>query len=97
MQIMAEADKLLRLSLHVIGGSGMTTVDVQFRYGMPPGENEMTALGQFNDVYGIRKMRFNEKDKIILVEYDATRLNEDSVEKLLRDAGLDIREKLALA
>jgi hypothetical protein len=75
----------------------MTSVDVQFRYGMTPGENEMNALAQFNDVYGIRRMRFNDKDRTILVEYDATRLNEDSVEKLLRNAGLDIREKLALA
>lgn len=75
----------------------MTSVDVQFRYGMAPGENEMSALAQFNDVYGIRRVRFNEKEKTIAVEYDATRLNESAVEKLLRNAGLDILEKLALA
>jgi hypothetical protein len=75
----------------------MTSVDVQFRYGMPPGETEMAAMGQFNNVYGIRRVRMNEREKTILVEYDATRLNEDGVEKLLRSAGMDIREKLALA
>jgi hypothetical protein len=75
----------------------MTTVDAQFRYGLAPGETEMAALGQFNNVYGIRRMRFNEQEKTILVEYDASRLNEDAVEKLLRSAGIDIREKLALA
>jgi len=75
----------------------MTSVEVMFRYGMPPGETEMSAMAQFNDVYGIRRVRMNEKEKTILVEYDATRLNETTVEGLLRSAGLDIREKLALA
>ena len=75
----------------------MTSVEVLFRYGMPPGETEMAAMGQFNDVYGIRRVRMNEKEKTILVEYDATRLNETAVERLLRSAGIDIREKLALA
>ncbi len=56
----------------------------------------MGALGQVSDVYGIRRVRFNEPERTIRVEYDATRLNESSVEKLLRSAGFDIREKLAL-
>jgi hypothetical protein len=75
----------------------MTSVEVLFRYGLPPGETEMTAMAQFNDVYGIRRVRMNEKEKTILIEYDATRLNETAVEKLLRSAGIDVREKLALA
>ena len=74
----------------------MTAVDVMFRYGMPPGEKEMSALGKMYDVYGIRRMQFNEGERTIRVEYDATRLNESSVEKLLRSAGVDVRERLAL-
>jgi len=74
----------------------MTAVEVLFRYGMPPGENEMGALGQMCDVYGIRRMQFNEQERTIRVEYDATRLNESTVENLLRSAGFDVREKLAL-
>ena len=74
----------------------MTAVEVLFRYGMPPGELEMGALGQINDVYGIRRVRFSEPDRTVRVEYDATRLNESMVENLLRSAGFDIREKLAL-
>ncbi len=38
----------------------MTAVEVLFRYGMPPGEMEMGALGQVSDVYGIRRVRFHE-------------------------------------
>jgi hypothetical protein len=74
----------------------MTTVDVMFRYGMPPGEREMGALGQISDVYGIRRVRFDEQQQTLRVEYDATRLNVSTVENLLRSAGFDVREQLAL-
>ena len=74
----------------------MTSVDVRFRYGLPPGEAEMAAMAQFNDVYGIRRLRFDEQERTIRVEYDATRLNESTVENLLRSAGFDVRERLAL-
>ncbi len=74
----------------------MTAVEVLFRYGMPPGEKEMNALGQISDVYGIRRVQFDETERQIRVEYDATRLNEATVENLLRQAGFDLREKMAL-
>jgi len=75
----------------------MTTVEVLFRYGMPPQEKQMAALGLTSDVYGIRRVQFNEQQRTIRIEYDATRLNDATVEKLLRSAGFDIREKSALA
>ncbi|MGC2111937.1 MAG: hypothetical protein WA655_20635 [Candidatus Korobacteraceae bacterium] len=74
----------------------MTAVEVLFRYGMPPGENEMNALGSISDVYGIRRIRCDENDRTVRIEYDATRLNESTVENLLRQAGFDVRERLAL-
>jgi len=74
----------------------MTTVDVMFRYGLPPGETEMSALGKMYDVYGIRRLQLKEDARTIRVEYDATRLNESAVEKLLRSAGFDVRERVAL-
>ena len=75
----------------------MTTVDVLFRYGAQPDENVMSAYGQLSDVYGIRKLRLEESDRTIRVEYDATRLTEAKVEGLLRAAGFDITERLGLA
>ena len=75
----------------------MTTVEVCFRYGVPPGENEMRALAGTREVYGIRHLKFDEKARSVRVEYDASRLNEGVVENLLRGAGLDITEKLVLA
>ncbi len=75
----------------------MTAVEVAFRYANHPGVAEMRALDAVRDVYGIRRIVFNENDKTLRVEYDATRLNADSVAALLRGAGLDLRERLALA
>jgi len=74
----------------------MTAVEVLFRYGVPPSENVMVAYGLLSDVYGIRRLRLQESEQTIRVEYDATRLNEAKVEHLLRTAGFDITEKLAL-
>jgi hypothetical protein len=74
----------------------MTAVEVLFRYGAQPSESVMSAYGQLSDVYGIRRLQLQESDRTIRVEYDATRLNEAKVEKLLRAAGFDITQKLAL-
>jgi len=86
----------LFLSLHGRRDLSMTAVDVLFRYGVSPSESVMSAFGQLSDVYGIRRLRLNESEHTIRVEYDATRLTEAKVERLLRAAGCDITEKLAL-
>ena len=75
----------------------MTTLEVAFRYGAMPGEREMRAIDGVREVYGIRKISFNEKDRTVRIEFDASRLKEDAVAKLLREAGIDLRERLALA
>jgi hypothetical protein len=75
----------------------MTTVEVAFRYGNTPGTMEMRAVDSVRDVYGIRRIAFNENDKTVRVEYDASRLQPDTVAALLRGAGLDVRERLTLA
>jgi len=74
----------------------MMPVEIMFRYGMPPGERQMTALGQMSDVYGIRRVQMNEQERTIRVEYDGTRLNEATVEGLLHKAGFDVRERVAM-
>jgi len=75
----------------------MTTLEVAFRYGATPGEREMRAIDGVREVYGIRKISFNEKDRTVRIEFDASRLKEDAVAKLLRQAGMDLPEGLALA
>ncbi len=75
----------------------MTSVDVCFSYGMTPTEATMQALDDVREVYGVRAIRFNEAARSVRVEYDASRLNEDSIAALLRRAGLEISGKVALA
>lgn len=75
----------------------MTYLDIAFRYGAAPGEREMRAIDGMREVYGIRKVDFNEKERIVRVEFDASRMKEEAVAKLLRQAGIDLRERLTLA
>ena len=75
----------------------MTAIEVAFRYGQQPGINEARAVDALREVYGIRRIRFDEKEHTVRVEYDATRLAENTVASLLRRAGIEITEKLTLA
>jgi hypothetical protein len=75
----------------------MTYLDVVFRYGAVPGETAFRAIDGMREVYGVRRVQFNELDRTVRVEFDASRLKEDGVARLLRQAGVDVRERLALA
>jgi len=74
----------------------MTLLDVLFKYGSPPSEREMRALNNAWEVYGVRKIKLDEKEHTIRVEYDATRLNDEEIAAILRRAGIDLREKVQL-
>jgi hypothetical protein len=74
----------------------MTSVDVVFKYLYAPTEGVMRAMDNVREVYGIRRIRFSEAERTLRVEYDATRLNQDSVAALLRRTGLELGEKLQL-
>ena len=75
----------------------MTYLDVAFHYGTPLGENELRAIDSMREVYGIRRVQFNEKDHSVRVEFDASRLKAETVARLLRQAGVDVRDQVALA
>jgi hypothetical protein len=75
----------------------MTYLDVVFNYGAIPGESEMRAIDTMREVYGIRQVQFNAKQRTVRVEFDASRMKQDAVAKLLRSAGIDVREPVALA
>jgi hypothetical protein len=75
----------------------MTQMEVAYRYGNPPREAEMRALDSVREVYGVRRIRFEEKKRIVWVEFDASRFKEPVIAGLLREAGLDVIEKLVLA
>ena len=75
----------------------MTYLEVAFRYQTPPGENELRAIDSVREVYGIQRIRFNEAERTVRVLFDASRMKEDAVARLLRQAGIDVEEKLCLA
>jgi hypothetical protein len=74
----------------------MTTVDILFRYAAPPSEPQIFALANARDVYGIRRISFDHAARTVRVEFDATRLNVAMVTQLIRRAGVQISEELAL-
>lgn len=74
----------------------MTSVDVAFKYLYPPTESIMRAMDSVREVYGIRRIRLNDAERTIRIEYDATRLNQDTVAALLLRTGLELGEKLQL-
>jgi hypothetical protein len=88
-----------RYPLESIGGKDypMTYLDVVFRYGTAPGENALRAIDGMREVYGVRRVQFNERERTVRVEFDASRLKTEAVARLLRQAGVDVREPLALA
>jgi hypothetical protein len=75
----------------------MTQLEVAYRYGRPPLEAELRAVDAIREVYGVRRITFHEAERIVLVEFDASRFKEPVVAGLLREAGLDIQERLILA
>ena len=75
----------------------MTYLDVVFSYGSLPGESEMRAIDAMREVYGIRSVKFDDKDRTVRVGFDASRMKHDAVAKMLRQAGIDIGEPMALA
>jgi copper chaperone CopZ len=74
----------------------MTQVDVVYKYGARPTEASVIAISKVRDVYGVRKVTFDEAGKTVRVEFDSTRLTEAVIHQLLRRAGLDLVEKVQL-
>ena len=75
----------------------MTYLEAVYRYQTTPGENELRAIDSVREVYGIQRIQFNEKERSVRVLFDASRLKADAVARLLRQAGINVQEQLALA
>ena len=75
----------------------MTYLEVVFRYDAVPGESALRAIDGMREVYGVRRVQFNEHERTVRVEFDASRLKAEAVARLLRQAGVDVRERLELA
>ena len=74
----------------------MTYLEAAYRYQNTPGENELRAIDTIREVYGIQRIQFNEKERTVRVLFDASRLKAPAVARLLRQAGIDVKEQLVL-
>ncbi|HVI07941.1 MAG TPA: hypothetical protein VND65_06570 [Candidatus Binatia bacterium] len=72
----------------------MTYLEIEFRYGAVPGESAIRAVDSMLEVYGVRRVHFNEQDRTVRVEFDASRLKPDAIAKMLKQAGVDVREQV---
>ena len=70
----------------------MTTVEAVFAYQGTLGENQARKLGESYTALGIRKIRVNEQEHTIAIEYDATRMDQYGVAAMLRSLGVPIAE-----
>jgi hypothetical protein len=75
----------------------MTQMEVAYLFDTTPGEAEMRAIDALREVYGIRGVTFDSKQRVVRVEFDGSRFKEPVVAGLLRRAGVDIRERLVPA
>jgi|ERR1700722_2732387 hypothetical protein len=83
--------------VHHSEGFQMTYLEVVFPYGEAPGERELQAIDGMREVYGVQRVKFNTKERTVRITFDASRLKQDAVAKMLRQAGVDIAEPTVLA
>jgi hypothetical protein len=55
---------------------------------------QFRALGEFANTYGLRGFQLDEKTNQLHIEYDASRLQNNTVEHVLRQARIPILRKL---
>jgi hypothetical protein len=70
----------------------LTPLNKTFSYARLSGKFAIRALDQVREVYGVRRISFDEKARTVQVEYDASRLHADDVAALLREAGIALLE-----
>ena len=75
----------------------MTYLEVAYRYRSLPTDRTMRAVDAIREVYGIQQIRFNDKERVVSVLFDGSRLSQELVASLLRQAGVAVEQRLALA
>ncbi len=68
----------------------MTLVEITYELQSPLMLEQLRALGEFANTYGLRRFRVDEAKRRITVEYDASRLKETEVATVLRRARIPV-------
>ncbi len=72
----------------------MTLVEVTYELQSPLSEEQLRHLGEFANVYGLRRFRLDDSKKQLSFEYDASRLRETQVAHALGQAKIAVARKL---
>ncbi len=72
----------------------MTLLEMTYELQSPLQLEQLRALGEFANTYGLRRFRVDEGKKQISFEYDASRLKETEVEHVLRQAGIPVLRRV---
>jgi hypothetical protein len=75
----------------------MTLLEITYELHSPPSFEQLQRLGEFANTYGLRRFRVDEKQKLITLEYDASRLRETQIAHVLGKAGISVVHKVGSA
>ncbi|MGA7919465.1 MAG: hypothetical protein WCA38_07305 [Candidatus Acidiferrales bacterium] len=72
----------------------MTQMTATYELQRPLNAGDFRALGRFSNTYGIRGFRVDDKANHLHIDYDASRLQDNIVEHVLREARIPVLRKL---
>jgi hypothetical protein len=75
----------------------MTLVEVTYELSAPLRNDQLRALGDFANTYGLRRFRVDETKRLLSFEYDASRLRETEVEHVLGQARIAVVRRVNTA
>ena len=75
---------------------GMTLLEITYQLQEPLTPQQLHALGEFANTYGLRRFRVDEAKNQLSFEYDASRLKETQVMHVLRSAKIPVTGKVAV-
>jgi hypothetical protein len=75
----------------------MTLLEISYELFAPLSYEQLQRLGEFANLYGLRRFHVDDSGKTLTFEYDASRLRETQVAHALAQAGIPIVQKLASA
>ena len=68
----------------------MTLMSMTYQLQEPLKNDQLRALAEFANTYGLQKFRLDEKKNWLQFDYDASRLKETEVEHVLRMAKIPV-------
>jgi len=74
--------------------SGMTFMQATYELQEALTREQLRALGEFANTYGLQRFRLDEKTNRLNFEYDASRLKESVVEHVLRQANIPVLRRV---